>query len=575
MYLPYLQEIQTTRDMIREFRGYNHNDVINENEFYDMQNMTSSRYPVLAVREKRGIGPAMTKPNGIFAKGHLYWVDGEHFYGNDGENGETVLRGAVSDGPKTFVSMGAYLLIFPDKKFYNVSTHLFGDLENRWVAGAGTTITYTLAKLNDAKQTEDFTDDIHVFDTAPSNPADGAYWLDTSSSPNVLKRWSASSGAWVPVATTYVKISAPGIGVGFSRYDGVKISGSTNEAFNKTTVIYDVGQDYITVIGLIDSTFTQTGGLVVSREVPDMDFVCEANNRVWGCSSKNHEIYASKLGDPFNWNCFEGISTDSYAVTVGSDGDFTGAINYMGYVLFFKENCVHKIYGSMPSNFQITETALRGVEKGSEKSLVIVNETLYYKSRNRVMAYQGGMPESVSDALGNVVYKNAVAGALGDKLYISMQNESGNWHLFVYDERLGLWHREDNTHALYFATYYNNLYFVNAADNKLYTVYGENEPDFDWYAQTGYLGMYMPDKKRISKIVIRMDIEAGAECNISMEYDGDGKWQKVFTTKTKKMRSYLIPVLPRRCDFCRLKISGKGDCRIYSISKVTEQGSEL
>lgn len=34
-----------------------------------------------------------------------------------------------------------------------------------------------------------------------------------------------------------------------------------------------------------------------------------------------------------NWNCFEGIATDSYAASVGSDGDFTGCIGHMGYRL--------------------------------------------------------------------------------------------------------------------------------------------------------------------------------------------------------------------------------------------------
>ena len=75
-----------------------------------------------------------------------------------------------------------------------------------------------------------------------------------------------------------------------------------------------------------------------------------------------------------------GISTDSYAMTVCSGGDFTGACSHLGYVLFFKEDVIHRIYGTKPANYQLTNVESRGVEKGSEKSLVIVNETLYYKS---------------------------------------------------------------------------------------------------------------------------------------------------------------------------------------------------
>ena len=49
-----------------------------------------------------------------------------------------------------------------------------------------------------------------------------------------------------------------------------------------------------------------------------------------------NEIYASKLGDFKNWNCYAGRSTDSYVATRGSDGPFTGAADYLGSPLFFR-----------------------------------------------------------------------------------------------------------------------------------------------------------------------------------------------------------------------------------------------
>ena len=68
-----------------------------------------------------------------------------------------------------------------------------------------------------------------------------------------------------------------------------------------------------------------------------------------GMQLEKHEIYACKLGDPWNWNCFAGLSTDSCAVTVGSDGDFTGAASYLDYILFFKADRVHIVQGrSLP-----------------------------------------------------------------------------------------------------------------------------------------------------------------------------------------------------------------------------------
>lgn len=79
-FLPSLSELNTSREMISEFGGYNHNLRINNNEFSDMQNMTSTHYPVLSPRSVRGRVRSLTKPNGLFAHNKLAWVDGTTFY---------------------------------------------------------------------------------------------------------------------------------------------------------------------------------------------------------------------------------------------------------------------------------------------------------------------------------------------------------------------------------------------------------------------------------------------------------------------------------------------------------------
>lgn len=109
------------------------------------------------------------------------------------------------------------------------------------------------------------------------------------------------------------------------------------DGLNATKVIYARDDDYIVVVGLIDLTYEQTVGTVtVERSVPEMDYVCEAQNRVWGCKygmvdgKAVNELYCCALGDFKNWNRFLGISTDAWAASVGSDGAWTGAANYLG-----------------------------------------------------------------------------------------------------------------------------------------------------------------------------------------------------------------------------------------------------
>lgn len=571
--LPALEDIRAAREMTGEFKGYNHNPRIRPGEFFDMQNLGADRYPLLAPRKQRGRVRQFEKPNGLFAHEKLAWVDGTAlFYG-----GEQV--GAVEDSPKRFVGMGAYILIWPDKVFYNTATGEFGPLGNRTVTAG--TVTITLCKLDGTAYTN-----YTAGAAAPANPADGKLWVDTSNTPHVLKQYAAAYGMWVSVPTTYVKIAAAGIGKGFAEYDGVTISGLENEALNGAFILYGAGEDFILVAAIIDAAATQAGAVTVERGIPDLDYLTESGNRVWGCSSAKHEIYACALGDPKNWNKFLGVSTDSYALSVGAGGAFTGCIAHLGYVLFFKEDVILKVYGNKPSNFQLSDTVCRGVEKGSGRSLCIVNETLYYKARGDVCAYNAALPASISEALGPARYRDAAAGALGSRYYISMKDEKGAGALFVYDEDRGLWHKEDDTYAPYFAALGPELYFISSRDNCLYSVGGslpEAYADGDaapegpvaWFAQTGDIGLDSPDNKYVSKLQLRLEAAPDALVRLEVQYDQETAWEEKFRMGFTKRRTVTVPILPRRCDTLRLRLSGRGDCRVYSLTKTIEQGSEV
>ena len=67
------------------------------------------------------------------------------------------------------------------------------------------------------------------------------------------------------------------------------------------------------------------------------------------------------------------------------------------------------MYGSRPANFQLNTYTLPGVQKGCEKSICTVNETLYYKARSGVVSYDGSTPTDISEALPGG-YTEAAAG---------------------------------------------------------------------------------------------------------------------------------------------------------------------
>jgi hypothetical protein len=291
-----------------------------------------------------------------------------------------------------------------------------------------------------------------------------------------------------------------------------------------------------------------------------------------------NRLYACKLGDFKNWNCFQGISTDSYYANVGTDGYFTGAVTHLGAACFFKEHCLHKVYGSFPAEFTVQDTACRGVQSGCSGSLAIVNEVLYYKARNAVCAYDGSLPVEVSYALGNERYYDAVGGAHGNKYYISMADMNGNWNLFVYDTAKGLWHREDDLHASHFASYRGEMYCVDAEDRNIITLLGsgeEAEEVVEWMVETGEIGVTSPDMKYISRITLRTKLEVGAVMNIYAQYDMSDEWLHICTMFGTDLRSFTVPIRPRRTDHFKLRFVGEGEAKLYSMTKTIEQGSDI
>ena len=590
MRYPTLYAKENNRQMVDTFKGYNHNLRIGSGEFFNMRNMTSDYYPILSPRGKRGVYASIENPNGMIEKDALCYVDGSQFVIN-----EYPVEMGLNDEPKQLISMGAYVIIMPDKKYINTKDLTdFGEIEAE--ASTNSPVSFTLCKMDGT----DYSDG-EITKDEPEKPDNMELWIDTSTEPHALKQWSESSGMWVTIATTYIKISSPGIGTPFEKYDGITISGlkdtvlhdnvsgniieDTSElaALEGAAVVWEKGDDFIVVVGVLDFIRTISDKITISRKMPIMDFVVESGNRLFGCRYGENingeivnEIYASKLGDFKNWNCFMGLSTDSYTASCGTDGQFTGAITHLGYPLFFKENCVHKVYGNYPANFQIQDTACRGVQKGCEKSLAIVNEMLLYKARNAVCAYDGSLPNEVSYALGNEAYGDAVGGSHGNKYYISMKDTTGVYHLFVYDIAKGMWHKEDNLQVECFCSCGGELYAIS--NGEIVTMLGSGIPDsnpVEWMAQTGEIGISSPDMKYISRITVRMSMDIGSEVRFYAQYDFSEEWEHLFTMQGTSLRSFSLPIRPKRCDHMKLRIEGEGMVKIYSITKTIEQGSEL
>ncbi len=572
------------REEIRTFFGLKKKGRALPGESCDEENVTTSSYPFLAPRAKPVLlSNSFGNCRILEAKDQAFWISDisetelcRLYYA--GQSTPLVM----SAGEKQCVTMGTKIIVFPDKVYYDTSDGTYGSLDAEYEAAEGVTVSYVLSRLDGGAYEYD------ASATAPESPADGTLWCDTSGDVASLYKYAASSETWVAVDSTYIKIGAPGVGAAFRVGDGVSVTSGAIPSLNGSYIIEEKGDDFIIVAGIITSAVMSESTLKVERRAPAVDFAIEYSNRIFACRSGLdndgklvNEIYASALGDPFNWNSFSGLIADSYAAGVGSEGPFTGAAAFLGYVMFFKERCVHKVFGNRPSNYQVITSNIRGVAKGAGRSLTIVDNVMYYVGTDGVMAYDGSSAELVSDAIGEITPSGAVASARGKYLYVSA-TVGNTRELYVLDTSLAVWHRYSPMNITAMAgcsagllvSAGGALYALDTKDGgtaaSALTGFSGTQLDDNWYFVSGELS-----DERDDVYVERVELTAAVpqEGELSAVLIGDeGENYPVATVRPTVRRTFTVPLMTGRHRRYRLKVFGKGGAVLYGISKFVEKG---
>lgn len=370
----------------------------------------------------------------------------------------------------------------------------------------------------------------------------------------------------------------------FRKGDTVEISGATTfPDYNRSYTIRDFGT-YTTGDGetlptmifdadVFPENGVEAGAVTIKRNVPNLTVVTESNNRLWG--AEGNTIFASALGDPTNFYTYDGLDTDSYAVAVASEGAFTGCCGFGNSVLFWKEDKLHKILGAYPSQYTMYEYNVPGVKRGSENSLVNVNEVIYYHGREGVYRYSGGSPELISENFGLRRFQEAAAGAEGDRYYISMQDvTSKEWGLWVYDILRGIWMQEDDSQGVDFAYNEGKLYFISGNGGLACVNPNQSDETVSWSATMCRMDEVVHERKYYPKLNIRLDLPAGSTFVVEVSQD-DGPFRQIGTFEGTTGKTVILPILLPRCDNFRIRMSGSGHVLLRSIVREYEVGSEL
>ena len=550
-----------------EFKGINRKPYVEDGEMHDMLNLSSDIYPLLGQRKPRGIYTLpehVVRPVSIIAKyGKIAMIavddsDAVNFY-FDGTKVNTVI--GLSEGTR-MVSINTKICFFPEKKYLEITTDgstvtvgSFGSLEEtKTVTSLAVTISNEDARIN-LGVSHDF-----AYDDAIN---------------------LAGSLVYTPSGGT-------------SKTDSVTLACAI-EGIDTNTLILP-REKFIELTGEGATNVSFTGK--IERTMPALEHVIEWNNRLWGANTANNMLFACKLGDPKNWQYYQGTSLDSYYAQIGTDGKWTGSAVYSSHLIFFKQDSMTRIYGTAPSNWQLANTTVFGVEDGSSKSVVTINDRVYYKSVIGIMAYDGGIPYCISSKF-NIPFRSVVAGTEGIKYYASIQLEDGGYDLMVLDTEKAVWHKEDHLRMRDTCTIGEKMYIVeygdpaltvsnslkasdwllvrgNNATGQIHVVNpaspSESSDQMNWMAEFGPFDEYVENQKVFSKLALRLNVRKNASVRVYISLD-EGEWEMVQRYFAAETGGVFIPIVPRRCDRFSIKIEGTGYCEMKTLTRRVRKGS--
>lgn len=552
-------KLQNSRSLVRVFGGLNETYACSEAEYSAGVNFSARDFPALSTRKPRRKLRELTGLNGMYHLNGLLTVCGKDLIYTpdaDGANPVTCTE-AVTDGKKALVGIGTKILIFPDKVAFDTADGSVSALGAVWQAEGQSVQFAPCDAAGKAYEVSGYGKE------EPEKPADGQLFLKVEdeehpwASTSTLEEYSASSGSWTAVPLEYCRITAAGAQRLFAQWDTVTVQGTAAQQAGMWTkldgdlVVYDVLENglrvrvspegdhvYGTLVQSAESaqwtsldgketrSFAVSTPVRMERRVPDLDYVTECDNRVWGCSSKENVIYACRLGDPTNW------------------------------------------------------FSCRGVAKNAARSLCVLNETLYYLSPDGVMAWDGSIPTKVSGALDSGRLANvqsAVGSALDGRYYLHVARTAAGENtarLLVYDTERALW-SEENVCSYEMTSTGGQLYLWDG--QALWAADPSREADWqatdgveeklNFELTTGDIGLDGAEDRYLSRLTLRLDAECSSTVEVAASYDG-GPWETVASlTAQDKRRSFDLPFVPRRHGTLRLRLKGRGQITLRSIAK--------
>lgn len=486
-------------------------------------------------------------------------------------NGEEVRGLELIPCNKSCAYLNGYIVILPDNMFYNIEDKSFGYLN-------GT----KSASINTKKYSE-----IYYNNKYYNYPLKAGLVKDDSMCTIKLGFFGGNT---LMDAAEHSNIDLTRI---FRAGDAINVNQDRQKVHrdyaiieNGTYYVEEVGKSYLK---FTPSTFASAqigedakvgscyylGDMILSKGLPEIDYICQSNNRLWGCHEDT--VYSSALGDVFIWQRYTGLESDPVYIESGDIGSFTGCIEYNGYPIFFKENEMYRVYGSVASTFVLQKVANYGLRADSPNAVCVADSILFFLSPYGVCAFTGGVPGVISSPL-KTSLSEGFASTDGIKLYISANN--GNERIiYVYDINNRVWSSETYEHMPIGIVNLNGEVKSLDTEGNLMSI---SKPLSEWGNEVDTPTAYIEfndfyesttDKKHIGRIIIRASVNPMYDAlTVYIQYDSDGEWHNVGSIYNQDNRKKVseLAFYPRMCDHYRIKLECNGKFTLYSMTRQIE-----
>ena len=542
-------------------------------ELSAVRNMSADAFPYLKTRGRRSVIRRMHQPQGLFSDGTLAYVDGGRLY----YGGYEIEGIFLSEGEKTVLRLGEYLLVFPDGIYYNI-----GDGSDYGTLSVTNTADGGRICCVDTHFTEL---DCSVVTQPPDEAAVGAHCAIKMSDGSLkIKRYN---GVYWYDVDTLIKLEAEGIGNGIRVGDTVSLTGA--EAIGSCMTVAAREPSALYCVGAVASEILVLGSITVRRRIPIFDLVTVSGGRLCGVRRGRDldgrvvcRMYLSRENDPFVF-LPEGGGAE---LDLDLSGVFTGLCDHMGSPVAFTEG---EIVETRIKGGGLIATVVRGfgVMQGAQKSIASLDGSIYYLSPVGICRYDGSYPECIHsspDGLKRSVGGSPAVAAKG-KYYINLTDKNSLNAIYIYDIKNKRIVTEDPLHATALVKRRESVYALSA-DGELVLLDRDSasEPDYllsedaaqdedevYFYAETPDIGLADFGSVSPVRVTLRVKKPSGTALRVAIRYNGC-EAEEAVELKGEIDGLAAVPIPVKRCESFRLIISGEGDVTIggYSVEYRSE-----